>query len=548
MCCEGLTSTLYFSAMRRTLFTSLVFTLLLSSCSEMPDVPEHTVFRYNEPSGIATLDPAFAREQSNIWACHQLFNGLVQMDENLNVQPCIADSWTIQDSGRHYIFHLRDDVLFHPHELLSESQRKVDADDVIYSLNRLTDRATASPGAWVLSAVDTIYATSDFELHIELNHAFAPFLGMLSMKYCSIVPQEVVEGLGNEFGRAPIGTGPFKFQLWAADEKLVFRKNEEYFEFENGERLPHLEAVAIDFITDRQAAFIEFLKGETDLLFGLDASYKDELLTRDGQLREEYADRFELQHIPYLNTEYLAINQQLDESHPLSSRWVRLALNMSVDRAKMMRYLRNGIGKPADGGMIPRGLPAYNPEATSGYSFNLDSARVLLAKAGYPEGSGMAPFTLSTTSNYLDLCEYLQASWNELGIPVSVEVLPASTLREGKAQGSLSFFRASWIADYPDAENYLSLFTSENHTPNGPNYTFFSNVAFDGAYNRAQNLETASARSVAYQNMDRIIVEQAPVVPLFYDEVVRFVPKNITGLTPNALNLLELKSLVKTEE
>ncbi|NVK04515.1 MAG: ABC transporter substrate-binding protein [Flavobacteriia bacterium] len=534
--------------MRRLLLIAAVFVVILSSCDTMPEVPENTVFRYNEPSGISTLDPAFAREQSNIWACHQLFNGLVQMDSELNVQPCIARSWVVEDSGTHYIFQLREDVLFHPHELLRDEQREVDAYDVIYSLKRLTDRATASPGAWVLGSVDTIYATSRFELHIELDHSFAPFLGMLSMKYCSVVPQEVVEGMGSEFGRAPIGTGPFKYQLWAADEKLVFRKNEEYFEFDGDERLPHLEAVAIDFITDRQAAFMEFLKGESDLLFGLDASYKDELLTRDGELRGEYSSKFTLQHIPYLNTEYLAINQQLEDTHPLSIRDVRLALNLSIDREKMMRYLRNGIGKPADGGMVPRGLPSYNPEATGGYSHRLDSANFLLARAGYPEGNGMPAFTLSTTSNYLDICEYLQASWNTLGIPVEVEVLPASTLREGKAQGTLPFFRASWIADYPDAENYLSLFTSGNHTPNGPNYTFFSNSEFDMLYDQAQRESNDSARLSLYREMDAIIVNEAPVIPLFYDEVVRFVPREISGLEPNALNLLELKRVKKTAE
>lgn len=540
-------SALYFSAMRRLLLTAAVSVVILASCDSMPEVPEETVFRYNEPSGISTLDPAFAREQSNIWACHQLFNGLVQMDSDLNVQPCIAQSWTVEDSGTHYIFQLRKDVLFHPHELLSEEQREVDAYDVIYSLRRLTDRATASPGAWVLSSVDTVYATSRFELHIELDHSFAPFLGMLSMKYCSVVPQEVVEGMGSEFGRAPIGTGPFKYQLWATDEKLVFRRNEEYFEFDGDVRLPHLEAVAIDFITDRQAAFMEFLKGESDLLFGLDASYKDEMLTRDGELRSEYRDRFTLQHVPYLNTEYLAINQQLDGEHPLSKREVRLALNYSIDRDKMMRYLRNGIGKPADGGMIPRGLPSYDPAATGGYTFR-DTAQYLLAKAGYPEGRGMPAFTLSTTSNYLDICEYLQASWNSLGIPVEVEVLPASTLREGKAQGTLPFFRASWIADYPDAENYLSLFTSGNHTPNGPNYTFFSNSEFDMLYDHAQREPSDSARLSLYREMDAIIVNEAPVIPLFYDEVVRFVPRRISGLEPNALNLLELKRVKKTAE
>lgn len=532
--------------MKRALIILISISLSLVGCNTAPQVPVETVFRYNEPTGISTLDPVYAREQSSIWACHQLFNGLVQMDSELHIQPCIASSWSISENGKKYSFALRQDVFFHNHEAFETGEgRRVVASDVLYSLNRLRDPATASPGAWVLQNVDSIYTSSEDTLVIELKEAFLPFLGMLSMKYCSIVPHEVVSAMGTSFGRAPIGTGPFKFQWWSTDEKLVFRKNPRYFEREGEEQLPYLEAVAIEFITDRQAAFMEFLKGELDLLSGLDASYKDELLTRDGKLQPQYESTLQLQKVPYLNTEYLAINQQLPESNPLSDRRVRLALNLSIDRAKMMRFLRNGIGRPADGGMIPFGLPGYNPTVTGGYELNLDSALHLLELAGFPNGKGMSPITLNTTSNYLDLCEYLQSSWQQLGIPVSVEVLPAPTLREGKANASLDFFRASWIADYPDAENYLSLFYGVNHTPNGPNYTLFSNADFDALYEMSQAETNLDTTVQLYSRMDSLLIDQAPVVPLFYDEVVRFVPMGVEGLTPNALNLLELKRVKK---
>lgn len=528
------------------LLAALVF-VSISSCSTVPEVPEETVFRYNEPTGISTLDPAFAREQSSIWACHQLFNGLVQMNSDLEVEPCVAKSWEISDSGRRYTFVLRDDVFFHNHELFgNDSTRRVVASDFVYSFNRLTDSKTASPGAWVLQNMSSIYAPHEDTLILTLNESFSPFLGMLTMKYCSVVPREIVDHLGDQFGRKPIGTGPFVFKWWSTDEKLVFRKNPIYFEFEGDVRLPHLEAVAIDFITDRQAAFLEFLKGDLDLLSGLDASYKDELLTRDGVLREEYEERYQLQKLPYLNTEYLAINQRIGADNLMSDPDFRRALNFSIDRGKMMRYLRNGIGHPADGGMIPSGLSGYNPSETGGYSFQPERAKALLEMVKERRGGALPTVTLNTTSNYLDLCEYLQSSWNKMGIPVEVEVLPAPTLREGKAQGTLSFFRASWIADYPDAENYLSLFYSENFTPNGPNYTFFSNADFDELYELAKSTTDGVERISHYQRMDSILVAEAPVVPLFYDEVVRFVPSNISGLTPNALNLLELKRVEKS--
>lgn len=525
-------------------FTILAF--ITAACNSAPEVSEQTVFRYNEPTGISTLDPAFAREQSSIWACNQLFNGLVQMNSDLQVQPCIAESWVIDSTGVIYTFSLRNDVYFHNHEAFENGVgRRLIANDVVYSLKRLTDAKTASPGAWVLQNVDTIYAKDESTVVIQLKSAFSPFLGMLTMKYCSIVPEEVVKTLGDQFGRSPIGTGPFKFQYWSTDEKLVFRKNPNYFEFEGDIRLPHLEAVSIQFINDRQAAFLEFLKGKIDLLSGLDASYKDELLTKEGELKLEYAKKFEMQKLPYLNTEYLVINESLAKEHVLSDVRFRRALNLSIDRVKMMRYLRNGIGHPADGGMIPKGIEGYNPTMTGGFLYDLDSAKALVSEVRSTHEGSLPNVVLSTTSNYIDLCEFLQSGWQKMGIPVQVEVLPASTLREGKAQGSLDFFRASWIADYPDAENYLSLFYSKNFTPNGPNYSFFEDAKYDEMYQRARASSDIKERLLLYQSMDSILVNQAPVVPLYYDEVVRFVPIQVEGMEPNALNLLELKKVRK---
>lgn len=507
---------------------------------------QQSVFHYNEPSGIRGLDPAFAREQSDIWAMNQLFNGLVELDAALHVKPALAKSWTIDSSGTLYSFILRSDVYFHKDDCFgADSTRTVIASDVVYSLNRITDAATASPGAWVLSEVKTIEAVGDSIVNIQLKRAFPSFLGMLSMKYCSIVAPEAVAKYGTEFSRHPIGTGPFYLKRWMENEKLVLRRNPFYFESDGEQRLPYLEAVAITFITDRQASFLEFLKGKNDLLWGLDASYKDEMITVDGALQSQYEERFTMQKGPYLNTEYLAILQNLPDNHPLHDLRVRRALNMGFDRAEMMKYLRNGIGKPADGGMIPKGLPGYHPKVTGGFAFNPAEAARLLEEAGYPKGVGMQPVVISTTSNYRDLCEYIQSSWRKLGVPTEVEVLPSASLREAKAQGGLPMFRASWIADYPDAENYLALFYSPNFTPNGPNYTFYKNETFDRWYVKSLTITDEESRANLYSRMDSLINDDAPIVPLYYDEVVRFIPKHIEGMEINPVNLLDLRRVKK---
>ncbi|MEQ8520673.1 MAG: ABC transporter substrate-binding protein, partial [Vicingaceae bacterium] len=269
-----------------------------------------SVFRYNESAGISSLDPAFGRYVENNRALNHLFNGLVQMDSNLNIKPCIAADWDVSEDGKIYTFFLRRDVYFHAHPSFPGGKpRKVTAKDFVYSFLRLVDAKTASPGSWIFSAVDDAQlshlgfeAPEKYTFRIHLKEAFQPFLGMLTMKYCSVVPHEVVEELGKDFRNKPIGTGPFMFQQWEEGNKLVLLRNEHYFEKnEDGEKLPYLDAVSISFIGDEEVEYLEFLKGNLDFLSGTNGS-NFEFLELNGQLKEKYSSKFNMNTMPYLIT------------------------------------------------------------------------------------------------------------------------------------------------------------------------------------------------------------------------------------------------------
>jgi len=530
------------------LFNSLLYCslfLLVFSCdsNENPQLTTE-VFRYNEHKNIGSLDPAFSKDLADIWATNQLFNGLVQMDDQLNVQPSISKAWTISDSATVYTFNLRNDVFFHKHELFGkDSTRQVNASDFEYSFNRLRDKTIASPGSWVLNKVEDFSAINDSVFQIKLKQPFPAFLGLLTMKYCSVVPKEIVEHYGNDFRSHPIGTGPFKFKRWEENLKLVFRRNNHYFETDSiGQQLPYLEAVAITFLPDKQSEFLQFAQGNIDFVSGLDGSYKDEILTTDGQLRPNYAKDVKMIRGPYLNTEYLGFYMET-EVNTIQSKKLRKAINVGFDRDKMMMYLRNGIGIPANGGFIPKGLPGYDKNI--GFTYQPELAKQLVSEYKDETGNENPEITLTTTSNYLSFCEFIQRELQKTGLLVNVDVIPPSSLKDAKANGQVDFFRASWIADYPDAENYLSLYYSKNFAPNGPNYTHFKNAQFDKMYEAAYLETDAKKRKILYTKMDSLIMDSAPIVPLFYDEVVRFTRKNVNGLGINATNLLELKFVKK---
>ena len=502
------------------------------------------VFRYNEHKNIGSLDPAFSKDLADIWATNQLFNGLVQMDDSLNVIPSIAHSWTISEDALTYTFNLRKDVKFHKHQLFGkDSTRHVKANDFEYSLNRLKDKQVASPGSWVLNRVDRFEATNDSIFTIVLNQPFPAFLGLLTMKYCSVVPREIVEHYGQDFRANPIGTGPFKFKRWEENVKLVLRRNEQYFEKDtSGTSLPYLEAVAITFLPDKQSEFLQFAQGNIDFVSGLDASYKDEILTADGFLRDLYKESVNMIRGPYLNTEYLAFFME-SEIPEMQSELIRKAVNYGFDRQKMMTYLRNGIGIPANGGFIPKGLPGY--DGSSGYAYDPDRAKALIEEYKSLNKVDNPSITLTTTSNYLNYCEYIQRELQKVGLTVIVDVIPASSLKDSKANGKLDMFRASWIADYPDAENYLSLYYSKNFAPGGPNYTHYKNDQYDALYQQAFLETEVSKRETLYSTMDSLMMQTAPIVPLYYDEVVRFTRKEVEGLGINPINLLNLKKVKK---
>ncbi|MCH8555651.1 MAG: ABC transporter substrate-binding protein [Schleiferiaceae bacterium] len=516
-------------------------------CSSTPDVPG-AVFRYNEAAGITSLDPAFARVQSNIWAVNQLFDGLVYLDEHLQPQPRIAVDWDVSQDGKRYTFTIDTSIVFHPHAAFNQTSRNVRPSDVLFSLQRLADPRLAAPGSWIVRNIDTLFSDAPNRVTIVLHAPFAPFLSLLAMPYAMIVPEVVVKQLGDAFGRSPIGTGPFYMKRWIENEKLVLRKNVDYFLFDaHARRLPYLESVAIRFIPDKQSGFMEFLKGNLELLSGLDPSYKDEMLTPLGALNDRYTSVFQMSSVPYLNTEYLGFFIDKKSTHPLQNPLVRQAINYGFDRELMIQYLKNGVGTPATAGFVPPGL-AGSLSLGDGYHYDPQKAADLLAEAGYPNGKGLPPIPLQTTAAYLDICEYIQSQLKPLGIIVQVDVSPPSTLRQAVATGKSLFFRGSWIADYADAENYLSLFYSKNHSPNGPNYTHFEDEQFDSWYEQARTTSDAELREALYQKMDSLAMTAAPVVPLFYDQVVRFYPKSIKGLEANPLNLLDLRRVRLEEE
>lgn len=531
----------------------IISTLLFISCNQNNRV--QNIFHYNEQSGIATLDPAFAKNRSIMWAVHQLYNTLVETDDDLNIVPSLAKSWDVSEDNLTFIFHLRTDVYFHDSEVFPDGKgRKMTAHDVAYSFGRILDQSTASSGAWIFNnrVADTnpFIALNDSTFQLNLKIPFQPILGVMSMQYCSVLPHEAVIKYGKDFRRHPVGTGPFQFVAWEEGQALVLKKNPTYFETDStGERLPYLNGIKITFLDNKATEFLEFQQKRLEFINDIDPSFKDEVITKSGELRDQWKDKIILVKHPYLAIEYLGILQDTTKdvvkNSPLRDVRIRQAINYGFDRRKMMLYIRNSIGTPAESGFVPEGFPSFDSSLVKGYHYDPAKALELLAEAGYPNGVGMPPINLLSIPIYGDLASYIANELLQIGINVKVEIIQQSLLLEQTAKSEALFFRGSWIADYPDAENFLSVFYGKNPAP--PNYTRYQNPKFDLLYEKALAEKNDSLRYIIYREADQLMIKDAPVVPLWYDMVIRLLQPYVKGFVTNSLNLLELRR-TKLEE
>lgn len=521
--------------------------LFITSCYS-GEREEKMIFHYNESTGIASIDPAFAKNQSVMWAIHQLYNTLVEVDSQLNIVPSLARRWEISDDKKTYTFYLRNDVFFHDDACFPNGKgRKMTANDVVYSFQRIVDKSTASPGSWIfnnkIDSVNGFRALNDTIFQLTLTRPYNPILGILSMQYCSVVPKEAVRKYGTDFRRHAVGTGPFQFVAWEEGQAMVLKKNPNYFEFDQqGTRLPYLDGIKVSFYDSKATEFLLFRQKKLEFINDIDASFKDEVLTKRGTLRKEWQGKIKLHTNPYLNIEYFGIlvdtTNPVLKGSPMRSQKVRQAINYGFDRRKMVLYLRNSLGIPATAGFVPAGLPSFDSSVVKGYEYDPQLARKLVKEAGVGQ-SNAVPIKLLTIPIYSDIASYIARQLEEIGLNVQVEVVQKSLLLQLTSSSKALFFRGSWIADYPDAENYLSVFYSKNPAP--PNYTRYNNPEFDAAFEKAIAETNDSARYELYKKADQIMIRDAPVVPLWYDVVVHLVQNNVEGFHPNALNILELR-------
>lgn len=471
-----------------------------------------------------TLDPALVTDRYAVAIVQQVFDGLVQFDADLNVIPSLAKTWSASPDGLVWTFQLRQGVKFH-------HGREVTAEDFVYSLTRLVDPKTAAPRARLFehiqgakqlitgesSRLEGLRAVDRYTLEITLSQPYTPFITMLGIAQPKVVPREEVERLGPEFGRHPVGTGPFRFVNWIAGQEITLAAYENYFEGR-----PFLGRLQYRILGNAQNILTEFEHGRLE---------ETELPAQDRQRLIDHP-RFQFFRKPFLATLFLWINTH---EGPLSHPKVRQAINYAIDREMINNTIRKKSVVQAHG-ILPLGMPGHNPDL-QGYPYDVLRARQLLAEAGYPAGKGFPPLEIWTsTAARTALLEHEEIKRNLEHLGLAVELKTADSWKHfqttivGKRPGAL--YRYAWFADFPDPDNFLSvLFHSQS--PN--NYANYKNPEVDQLLEQAQRESNDVKRIQIYRRAEALIVADAPTVNLVYYTLERLFQPYVRGIALNAL-------------
>lgn len=554
------------------LFSLLILApFFFTSCSEKT-TDSVNIFVMNQNLGVETLEPVMSNTGQTIWALSIMMEGLVEFNKDNEIVPCIAKSWEISDDGLVYTFKLRDDVYFHDHECFPDGKgRKVTAYDFEYCLTRVNDPKSMTRGSWVWrdkisgaaefiearskdsdspSDISGIKAVDDSTLVLTLVSPFAPFISTLTMSYGFVYPKEAVEFYGKEFGQNPVGTGPFEFVNWNVGQELNFKRNENYWGKDaNGVQLPYLDGIRMTFTQSSETEFLDFVNGRYDFHMPSSETY-EQITDEEGNLLAPDSKDYKLIKQPWLQTVFFGMMQAPDLPGGINgpfanNKKLRQALNYAIDREKIIRFVLNNRGIAAHNGPIPPGMPGYDPEI-KGYEFNPQKARELLAEAGFPDGQGLN-LTLHTGNDEIQktIAIAVQEQLRSFGIDLKLDQMLQATLISSQEDGVFPFWRASWGADYFDPENFMALFYSKNITPKGPNRVGYNNPVVDRLYEQGLVETDFEKRKLLYDEIQRIVIEDAAWLFLYYNEQVYLVKNNVEGFYIDGLNTIRLKEARK---
>ncbi len=567
------------------IFCSVVTAGFFSSCGGDDNSKDHGtseakggiylggIARLNEVENIKSLIPFAMNDVVSYHLGAQVYEGLVKYNQtDLSLIPGLATRWEVSEDQTQYTFHLRAGVKFHDDPCFADGKgRIVTAIDFKYCFDRLcaTDPSNnlfdvtfkdkveganesfeASKGG-KKTGVSGVKIVNDSTITIKLLNIDPSFLNILAMPGCYIYPNEAVTKYGVDMRTKVVGTGPFVIETVKEGEVILMKKNPNYWGVDaNGTKLPYLDGIKWTFIREKQSEVLEFKRGNIDMIYRIPVVMFHELMGDLEHAKERKNDFIILNSIA-LNTNYFGFNCQ---SNLFSKKEVRLAFNAAIDRHKIADFTIQGEGNSADYGFVPYNeafeAAGYNYKALKGFTYDPEKAKELMKKAGYANGKGFPKLTLEINSGGGDrnilVAEVVQKMLKEnLNVDIEINIVPLGEHIENVQSAKTDFFRFAWVADYPDPETFLTMFYGK-HVPKSMsekaymNFGRYVNPKFDSAFNAARIIPDKTKRFEALSATEQLIIDDAALMPIFYDENFRLEQLNVRNLPENTMNYFDL--------
>ncbi|MGB8622759.1 MAG: ABC transporter substrate-binding protein [Paracoccaceae bacterium] len=481
---------------------------------------------------VSTLDPAIGYDWQNWSMIKSLFDGLMDYEPGTTtLRDELAASHEISDDGKVFTFHLRDGITFH-------NGREITAADVKYSLDRVTNPATKSPGAGFFGSIEGYDAQAageadglsgvkvidDKTVQITLSRPDATFLHVMALNFASVVPHEAVEKWGDDYGKHPVGSGAFKLAEWTLGQRLVFQAYDDYWH----KGLPKMDKITFEIGQEPVVALLRMEQGEADIPGDGIPPAQFLKVMNDPKLKDQVVEGGQL------HTGYVTLNTQMK---PFDNVKVRRAVNMAINKDRIVKII-NGRAVPANQPLPPT-MPGYAKDY-EGYPFDPDQAKALLAEAGFPDGFDTELFANNTDPNPR-IAQAIQQDLKAIGINAEIRSLAQSNVIAAggeKDQAPMIWSGGmAWIADFPDPSNFYGpILGCGGAVPGGWNWAWYCNKDLDKRAAEADAMTDpgqTDARIEAWRQIYLDVMKDAPWVPIFNEQRFTIKSENLGG--PDAI-------------
>jgi peptide/nickel transport system substrate-binding protein len=556
------------------IFIVPLVTLILASCGgESTPVQKEAIggkmyggeFKFMSSEKVKSLFPIATADIYTQRLNSQIFEPLLKLDmETMEVVPAIAESYSVSKDAKTFTFKIRKGVKFHEDDCFSDGTRELNANDVKFCLEMACSGLKMNAMGYLLinriegasqfsknsknsipkSGVSGIVVKDDYTLEVKLVEPFVGFDKLLTHTNLGIYPKEAYDKYGKDIHNHPVGTGPFMLEKMD-DQGITLTRNNNYWrKDELGNQLPFLDKVVMSYAKDKKSELMAFRNKGVDIVLEIPV---EEIENIFGTLQEAQAGKnikHKVESESSMNVNYVAF---ACESEEFKNPMIRKAFNMAVNRDEIVDKYLLGEGWASKNGIVPN-MDNYPSDKVKGYQYNVAGAQELLSKAGFPKGKGFPALdfyvnAIKGSSAHKMCIGVADQIKKNLNIDLKIKLCSIEERDQAIASGKAKIWRSGWIADYPDAETFLSLFYGNNVSSSSVNAFKFRNAEYDALYEKAFTELNPDKRNKLLVKCDQMVIDQAPVMPIMTDDFLIMINARVRDFKTNSMENLDFSTI-----